>query len=469
MRAFSLADLTAPVLAGTWTGPTKAIDHNGFVRGNRYYMSNYARGLTILDISDPANAVSAGRFDTYPSSDNVGFPGAWGIYPFLPSGTLLISDIDTGLYVLADNTLSVNEGSLSFTSDTFGADEAASPAIVVRRNGGSQGAISVNWQITGASATADDLATTRGTLNWGPGDTSDRVIDPGLVNDGAAEGFEQFQIKLLAPSGGATLSSPSIASVYISDPGDPPVVEFLNASVAIPERGFATAVAVVSRSGSTDGAVSVELAVSGGDATAITDYSGPTRQTLSWDDGDATPKWVEYAIVDDGLAEADEFFELALENVAGAALGSRALMRVDVVDGSGTNQAPNSVAGSSQTVSSGSTVTLRGDQSNDPDGDNIAYAWTQTLGPDVTLNNADTAMASFTAPDVSSDTLLRFQLQVIDPGGLGDTSMVSVTVSTGSSPGGGFGGSGGGGPLSLWLLAVLAMSAIRATIRTGES
>ena len=38
---FSLADLTNPSLAGTWTGPTTAIDHNGFVRGNRYYMSNY--------------------------------------------------------------------------------------------------------------------------------------------------------------------------------------------------------------------------------------------------------------------------------------------------------------------------------------------------------------------------------------------------------------------------------------------
>ena len=50
LRAFSVADLRNPVLSGSWTGPTNAIDHNGFVRGNRYYMSNYTRGLTVLDI-----------------------------------------------------------------------------------------------------------------------------------------------------------------------------------------------------------------------------------------------------------------------------------------------------------------------------------------------------------------------------------------------------------------------------------
>ena len=102
LRIFSISDLTAPTLVGTWSGPTTAIDHNGFVRGNRYYMSNYARGLTILDITNPANPAAVGGFDTYPASDTVGFPGAWGTYPYLPSGALLISDIDSGLYIVEE-------------------------------------------------------------------------------------------------------------------------------------------------------------------------------------------------------------------------------------------------------------------------------------------------------------------------------------------------------------------------------
>ena len=43
LRVLSSADLTAPVLVGTWVGPARAIYHNSFVRGNRYYMFNYIR------------------------------------------------------------------------------------------------------------------------------------------------------------------------------------------------------------------------------------------------------------------------------------------------------------------------------------------------------------------------------------------------------------------------------------------
>jgi MYXO-CTERM domain-containing protein len=188
---------------------------------------------------------------------------------------------------------------------------------------------------------------------------------------------------------------------------------------------------------------------------------------LSWAAGDADPQWIEFNVADDGTGEADEFFELTLSNVAGATLGAVTQMRVSILDGSAVNQAPNSIAGSSQTVGQGTNVTLNGNQSNDPDGDSLAYAWTQTLGPGVALNNADTAMASFTAPSVSSDTLLRFQLQVSDPGGLADTATASVTISTGSVV---TGGGSGGGPVTFWLLGLLGLvSAWRVVTRTDAS
>jgi hypothetical protein len=44
VRVFDMSDLRAPALAGSWVGPTRAIDHNGYVRGNRYYFSNYSEG-----------------------------------------------------------------------------------------------------------------------------------------------------------------------------------------------------------------------------------------------------------------------------------------------------------------------------------------------------------------------------------------------------------------------------------------
>ena len=99
LRIFSIKDLNNPAQVGQWTGPTRAIDHNGFVRGNRYYMSNYERGLTVLDISNPAAPTEIGFFDTFTPSNNASFNGAWGTYPFLPSGNILVSDINSGLYV----------------------------------------------------------------------------------------------------------------------------------------------------------------------------------------------------------------------------------------------------------------------------------------------------------------------------------------------------------------------------------
>lgn len=102
VRTLDITDLRAPFVSNTWVGPTPAIDHNGFAKGKRYYISNYRRGLTVLDISNPNAPSERAFFDTYPSNDNTFFNGAWGVYPFLPSGTIVVSDIERGLFVLRE-------------------------------------------------------------------------------------------------------------------------------------------------------------------------------------------------------------------------------------------------------------------------------------------------------------------------------------------------------------------------------
>lgn len=100
------------------------------------------------------------------------------------------------------------------------------------------------------------------------------------------------------------------------------------------------------------------------------------------------------------------------------------------------NQDPVANGGGNQTVNTGDSVTLDGSASSDPDaGDSISsYAWVQTGGPNVTLQNANTAVASFTAPVVASNTELTFQLTVEDTNGAQNTDTVSVTVSPVVSP-----------------------------------
>jgi bifunctional chitinase/lysozyme len=63
----------------------------------------------------------------------------------------------------------------------------------------------------------------------------------------------------------------------------------------------------------------------------------------------------------------------------------------------------------------GFVVSLDATKSKDPDGDPIGYSWIQTGGPDVTLNGADTSIATFTAPsDLPSNVPLAFKLTVTD-------------------------------------------------------
>ena len=106
LRTFDVHDVRNPVFVGGWRGPTGATDHNGHTLGNRYYMSNYTRGLTVLDVSEPEAPVQTGFFDTYPANDNTPETGAWATYPYLPSGNILVSNIEGpgGLFVLKEQT-----------------------------------------------------------------------------------------------------------------------------------------------------------------------------------------------------------------------------------------------------------------------------------------------------------------------------------------------------------------------------
>jgi len=104
VRTINVTSLTAPSVSNIYTGPTRAIDHNGYTIGNKFYFSNYTRGIAILDVANPNAPVQLGYFDTYPTTDDATFNGAWGIYPFLPSGNILISDIQRGLIVVREQS-----------------------------------------------------------------------------------------------------------------------------------------------------------------------------------------------------------------------------------------------------------------------------------------------------------------------------------------------------------------------------
>jgi choice-of-anchor B domain-containing protein len=104
MTVWDLQDRNSWDLAiSSWGLNNNSIIHNLYILGNYAHISYYTSGYLVLDITDPLNPQIAGQYDTYPQDNGGTYNGAWGVYPFLPSGNTIISDINTGLYVLHFN------------------------------------------------------------------------------------------------------------------------------------------------------------------------------------------------------------------------------------------------------------------------------------------------------------------------------------------------------------------------------
>lgn len=78
-----------------------SIVHNTHVVGTNWAVTSWYRdGFVITDITRPGNLVHVGYYDTYTGSGN-GFDGAWGVFPYFASGTIVVSNINEGLFVFS--------------------------------------------------------------------------------------------------------------------------------------------------------------------------------------------------------------------------------------------------------------------------------------------------------------------------------------------------------------------------------
>ncbi len=81
--------------------PNASVPHNPFILGDLVYIAYYHDGVQVFDISNPANITNIAYYDTYPDNTGYdGYNGCWGVFPFLPSGIIIASDQNYGLYVL---------------------------------------------------------------------------------------------------------------------------------------------------------------------------------------------------------------------------------------------------------------------------------------------------------------------------------------------------------------------------------
>jgi choice-of-anchor B domain-containing protein len=107
LGAYDISDLSNITEKSRFqTAPgTGAIIHNTQILNDFAVNSWYKEGVVITDVSRPANPIEVGHYDTYPQGSGDGFNGCWGVDPFLPSGTVVASDIDNGLFVFTPTYL----------------------------------------------------------------------------------------------------------------------------------------------------------------------------------------------------------------------------------------------------------------------------------------------------------------------------------------------------------------------------
>ncbi|HLF14383.1 MAG TPA: choice-of-anchor B family protein [Bacteroidota bacterium] len=102
-KTLKIWDRATSAKVAEYVGSPTAIVHNVFVRDSMAIMSYYTAGIRVVDISDPTTPVEIGGYDSYPVDDHAAYTGAWSVYPFFPSGKIIIGDMESGMYVVEVN------------------------------------------------------------------------------------------------------------------------------------------------------------------------------------------------------------------------------------------------------------------------------------------------------------------------------------------------------------------------------
>jgi hypothetical protein len=192
-------------------------------------------------------------------------------------------------------------------------ETATSVAISVTRTGGTAGNVTVQYDAQpGTAGPGDFTPVSGGTLTFLAGQTK-ASFTVALTPDTEDEGNETILLQIYAPTGGATLGSPTSGTITILDDDTGGSVQFSLASFSVSESA-GTATITATRSGGTAGPVTVDYQATDGTATSA-DYTA-TSGTLTFAAG-VTSQTFNVAITNDGSAEGTETVNLALSNPQG--------------------------------------------------------------------------------------------------------------------------------------------------------
>ncbi len=310
--------------------------------------------------------------------------------------TITISDDDT----LPTATAGFAVAAASVT------ESLASPMIVALARA-QTAAVSVDYAVTGGTATAADYSSGTGTLTFAPGETS-KALPLSIVNDGDQESSEIVIVTLSNPTGGIALSPNTTHTRTVID--DDTMSFSISATTAAAAEPAANGLFTITRSGTGTGDVTLNLDVTG-TATAGGDYTAIAANVVF--PGGSTSVTLPVSVIDDALAEESETVFVAI--AAGPySIGTPSSATVTIAD----NEPSVSI------VATDASAAEAG-----PDAGTIVFTRTGSVAAPLTLN------VSVGGSATSGSDYAAFAFPVVIPAGDSTTTITVLPVDDASSEG----------------------------------
>lgn len=104
LKIWDISNLPSYSQVATFTVDPTATVHNVHIKGRYAYVAWYTAGAHVVDLSNPAQPVYAGGYDTFLPTPTSPYQGCWGVFPYYNSNKFIACDRQSGLYVFALDT-----------------------------------------------------------------------------------------------------------------------------------------------------------------------------------------------------------------------------------------------------------------------------------------------------------------------------------------------------------------------------
>ncbi|MCU7884911.1 MAG: aggregation factor core protein MAFp3, isoform C, partial [Candidatus Thiodiazotropha sp. (ex Lucinoma annulata)] len=261
----------------------------------------------------------------------------------------LLGDITSASVSLSDDDDPPAAGAVVFTDSIQSVSEDGNSATIsVSREGGSAGAISVDYTTMDGSAIASsDYTFSTGRISFAAGEAVSKSFDVAIINDTQLEGDEQLALQLVNPQGGAVLGTQSLSQLTITDDeaqSSSAILAFTVNSLSVDESS-AVANISISRANVLTGSVTVDLSVESTTAVSGTDFN-VTTGTLQFVDGESQ-KNISVEIIDNTLEDGNKTITFTIGNATGVAVidTANSTVTLTILDDDGTTNPGNGDSG----------------------------------------------------------------------------------------------------------------------------